>query len=131
MDKVKLGARLEQLWLDAGYSSLGELYKKTGVSVATWSRIKYGEQFPSVETLKKLAEILPMSHCELLKLAGYITDDSCYRQDGGNAVLSLEEQHLIHKYRQLDARGQDVVHAVLDNQYMQAKKTSFMGKRII
>lgn len=70
-----IGTELENLWLKAGYTSLGQLCKATGVTVATLSRIKNNIQKPSAETLKKLAPALKQEHTFLLKLAGYIEND--------------------------------------------------------
>jgi|GEM_PF-406475 len=71
---MDIGKTLEELWTRAGFSSLGELQKSSGVTVATLSRIKNNVQKPQPETLKKLAPALGVDYMELLKIAGYISD---------------------------------------------------------
>lgn len=71
-----IGKTIEGIWLNAGYKTLGELHKATGVTVATLSRIRSNIQKPSPDTLKKLAPALGMDHMDLLKIAGYISSDN-------------------------------------------------------
>lgn len=47
----------------------------SGVSVAHIGRIERGERFPSARILRKLANPLDFSEVELLKLAGFMSQD--------------------------------------------------------
>jgi transcriptional regulator with XRE-family HTH domain len=81
-----IGTILEEMWTKAGYASLGELYRDTGITVATLSRIKNDVQTPSPETLEKLAPALNTTHENLMIIAGYLktpgqaTDDLILRE---------------------------------------------------
>lgn len=55
--------------------TLKEVNAISGVSISHLGRIERGERFPSAHILKKLAEPLGLGEAELLKLAGYMSQD--------------------------------------------------------
>ena len=57
---------------EAGYESLVELYRASGIPGATLSRIINDKQEPMNKTLRTLAPYLKMSHDYLIRLAGYL-----------------------------------------------------------
>lgn len=67
-----IGKILNDLRLKAGFETLGQLHKASGVTTATLSRVINNIQKPTPETLKKLAPCLEVSHEFLLSKAGYI-----------------------------------------------------------
>jgi len=71
----KIGEIIKELRLKAGYESLGELNRVSGISVATLSRIESGVQIPSPKTLKILAPFLSTQHEDLMRAAGYLNPD--------------------------------------------------------
>lgn len=64
MDCEKLGARLSQVRQAAGLSVRG-LSAKSGVSSSTLGYVEQGRQYPSVETLERIARALSVSACWL------------------------------------------------------------------
>lgn len=66
------GKYLMKIRKRAGYESLGQLSKASGVSVATLSRIENNIQRPSPETLEKLAPFLDVPYEQLLSASGYL-----------------------------------------------------------
>ena len=71
-----IGDTLKQLRLKAGYQSLGELYRVSGVQVSTLSRIEACIQRPRPETLEKLAPYLRVSYEYLMGVAGYLQENT-------------------------------------------------------
>ena len=67
-----IGKMLDELRIKAGFETLGQLHKASGVTTATLSRIINNIQKPSTETLKKLAPCLRVKHEFLLEKAGYL-----------------------------------------------------------
>lgn len=67
-----IGKIIKRLRIQAGYDSLGELYRASGVPISTLSRIESDTQKPQPETLKKLAPYLNVSQEELMTAAGYL-----------------------------------------------------------
>ncbi|MEG6521091.1 helix-turn-helix domain-containing protein [Desulfotomaculum sp. 1211_IL3151] len=70
----QIGQLLTELREKAGFDSMGQLYKVSGVSVATLSRIENNIQKPNPETLKKLAPHLRVSLETLMAAAGYLIE---------------------------------------------------------
>lgn len=64
MDCEQLGARLSQARQEAGLSVRG-LAAKCGVSSSTIGYIEQGRQYPTVETLERIARALGVSACWL------------------------------------------------------------------
>jgi len=79
-----IGEKLRKLRLDAGYDSLGELYRASGVPVSTLSRIEANVQKPRPETLEKLAPYLQISYEHLMAIAGYL--DANNKQNSDNSI---------------------------------------------
>jgi transcriptional regulator with XRE-family HTH domain len=71
---LTIGQKISKLIDQAGYASLGQLYRDSAVSVATLSRIVNDIQKPTPATLKKLAPCLSIPYEELLSIAGYLDD---------------------------------------------------------
>lgn len=64
MDCEQLGARLSQARQEAGLS-VRALSAKCGVSSSTVGYIEQGRQYPTVETLERIARALGVSACWL------------------------------------------------------------------
>lgn len=78
----------------AGYSTLGDLYRASRVTVSTLSRIEAGIQMPMPATLKKLAPFLGVSYEHLLITAGYLpSSGQMVVQDssGDHGVLDIDQ----------------------------------------
>ncbi|WP_406676397.1 helix-turn-helix domain-containing protein [Moorella sp. ACPs] len=96
-----IGEKIKKLRLKAGYETLGDLYRASGVSVATLSRIEAGVQIPSPTTLKKLAPHLGVTVEYLMTVAGYLPEDEkqakpidtreWYNRDDPPSNIELEE----------------------------------------
>ncbi|HHW43804.1 MAG TPA: helix-turn-helix transcriptional regulator [Desulfotomaculum sp.] len=69
-----MGEKIRELRIRAGYETLGELHRASGVTVATLSRIESGVQIPSPKTLNRLAPFLKVSVEDLLAAAGYLPE---------------------------------------------------------
>ena len=67
-----IGKIIKKLRTQAGYESLGELHRDSGVPISTLSRIESGIQKPQPETLKKLAPYLNVLQEELMAAAGHL-----------------------------------------------------------
>ena len=79
-----------------------DLAQKSGIAVATISKLERGEHKPSVKTIKKLAKALGKQEEELLKLAGLETSAS--RKVGVRIPRDLYEKVLPYaKAHKLDA----------------------------
>ena len=70
-----IGELIKKSRLEAGYETLGDLHRASGVPVATLSRIESGTQVPSPPTLEKLAPFIRVGHKELLIAAGYLKEE--------------------------------------------------------
>lgn len=84
-----IGRLIKRLRLQAGYESLGELYRASGVQVSTLSRIESGSQIPQPDTLKKLAPYLHASVEQLMIAAGHLPGNNKAIQNKNN---DLEQQ---------------------------------------
>ena len=60
--------------------TLRQLSSKSGVSVSHLGRTERGERFPSARILRKLAKPLGFAETELLKLAGFMSQDDSDRR---------------------------------------------------
>lgn len=69
-----IGKVISDLRIRAGYETLGQLSRDTGITVATLSRIENGIQRPSPDTLSKLAPYLRVKVEYLMAEAGYLPD---------------------------------------------------------
>lgn len=72
MSPEEIGAILKELRKRAGYESLGQLGKDSGVTVATLSRVESGVHRPTPDTLKKLAPFLRVTPEYLMQAAGFL-----------------------------------------------------------
>ncbi len=69
-----IGKIIKHLRIQAGYKSLGELHRESGVPISTLSRIESGIQKPQPETLTRLAPYLNVSQEKLMAAAGYLDE---------------------------------------------------------
>jgi len=72
--KETFGQMIKRLRFAAGYKSLGELYRSSGIPSSTLSRIENDNQRPMPDTLQKLAPYLNVSYEKLMRDAGYLPD---------------------------------------------------------
>lgn len=84
-----IGRLIKRLRLQAGYESLGELYRASGVQVSTLSRIESGSQIPQPDTLKKLAPYLHASVEQLMIAAGHLPGNNKAIQNSSFITLNL------------------------------------------
>lgn len=77
----------------------------SGISRSYLSRIERGERFPSGRILQKLAKPLGFSEVEILKLAGFISeDDSDARLEMFKREIKREIAHaLLSVYKRIDS----------------------------
>ncbi|MEI6287556.1 MAG: XRE family transcriptional regulator [Bacillota bacterium] len=72
-----IGRKIKELRLAAGIKSLRQLSIKSGVTIATLSRIESGKhRQPSADTLRKLAPHLNIEQEHLLELAGLVIKET-------------------------------------------------------
>ncbi|MBA7693799.1 hypothetical protein ES703_102388 [subsurface metagenome] len=72
---ANLGEELKER-REARNLSLRQLSRMTGVHITTLSHYERGERFPSGRILWRLAEPLGFTEIELLKLAGFLSQDA-------------------------------------------------------
>lgn len=87
-----IGKELADLRAIAGYESLSDLSRASGVTVATLSRIENDIQKPSPSTLEKLANPLNVSHDYLMELAGYISSSDTETSYLRRRIAELSEE---------------------------------------
>ncbi|GAB6181717.1 hypothetical protein JCM14036_30360 [Desulfotomaculum defluvii] len=108
-----IGKLLTELREKAGFESLGQLYKATGVSSATLSRLENNIQKPTPDTLKKLAPHLKVTYEELMSAAGYISEsnriDLVYALTDKNTELIAAGKLLNQEQRLVVAKALDTV----------------------
>lgn len=95
----KFGQYLKTLRTSKGYSQR-KLSMLTGISNSTISRLESGQNDPDIETLKKLASPLGVSHHDLMKAAGYIKStehDSSNAQSNKTSKLTRRDEREIEK----------------------------------
>lgn len=85
--------------------TLRQLEATSGVSASHLARIEMGKRFPSGRILGKLAGPLGFTQIELLKLAGYMSqDDSDARIDRLKAGIKREiTDTLVNLYKKIDS----------------------------
>jgi transcriptional regulator with XRE-family HTH domain len=72
MFEYGVGTYIKSLRKSSECKTLKEIENKTGISVASMSRIENGKQWPQPETLKKLAPYLKVPYTDLLVVCGYM-----------------------------------------------------------
>lgn len=85
---------IRRLRVKAGYSTLGDLYRVSRVTVSTLSRIEAGIQNPSPATLKKLAPFLGVAYEHLMTVAGYLPSQGqavAKDEKGSQVVLDIDQ----------------------------------------
>jgi len=111
VDPKSFGRFLRQLRENKDYS-INQLALYSGISAAHISRLERGlRPIPSPDTIRKLAKPLGITYEELMKAAGYLSDDiiteAAHRSDNfmedlpPDARKSLEEfkEYLLRKYK--------------------------------
>ena len=89
-----LSEKIKNLRVKAGYDTLGGLYRASGVTVSTLSRIEAGIQRPTPATLRKLAPCLGVSYEYLMVSAGYLPPPGkavVREEQGGHGTIDIDE----------------------------------------
>jgi transcriptional regulator with XRE-family HTH domain len=93
---LTIGKDVSRLIEQAGYESLGQLYRDSTVSVATLSRIVNDIQKPTPATLKKLAPCLNVPYEELLSIAGYLDNHLDHKVSESQSPYKIpKSKHLV------------------------------------
>jgi SOS-response transcriptional repressor LexA len=94
-DEKKFGEKLRELRQTKGFK-IRELENLSGVSNAYLSQLENGKRGkPSPEIIKKLAPHLGVTYTELMRMAGYITEDL---NDEALELLKLEDIEEVFNY---------------------------------
>jgi transcriptional regulator with XRE-family HTH domain len=98
-EENKFGSYLQQIRKAKGLG-VNQLAQYSGVSAPQISRIESGKRTsPKPDTIAKLANALKVPYEELMKVAGYLEQDSVDKKDNDENYNSLSEiNKLIKKY---------------------------------
>lgn len=123
----EIGKTIDKLRLEAGYESLGQLHKASGVTIATLSRIINNIQKPGPATLKKLAPCLGVSHEFLLNIAGHIESNSQFTQSTNektpkDLINFLEQSEVLFDGILLTKEDKEKIKAALEIIFWDAKQ---------
>lgn len=99
--------RLKESRIKAGLTQ-EQLAEKLGVAKSTLSGYESGNREPTVATIAKVLDILSID-------ANYLYQDET--KSLTELVVSLDEQSLLKKYRDLDDHGKEIVDVVLEKEY--------------
>lgn len=93
---MDFGEELEKILVSRGWG-VNQLAMKSGVSAPSISRYISGTRHPKPNTIKKLADALRYPYKDLMKLAGYLEDDSDQADtenynDASKTIKLIEEQ---------------------------------------
>lgn len=99
--------RLKESRIKAGLTQ-EQLAEKLGIAKSTLSGYESGNREPTVATIAKALDILNID-------ANYLYQDET--KSLTELVVSLDEQSLLKKYRDLDDHGRDMVDIVLEKEY--------------
>jgi SOS-response transcriptional repressor LexA len=120
-DEKKFGERLKELRKNKGLK-IRELESLSGVSNAYLSQLENGKRGkPSPEIIKKLAPHIGVTYTELMKLAGYITEDI---NQEALELLKLEDIEEVFEY----AFEQFFNGISNDGEVLKEFRESFIGK---
>lgn len=105
---MSVGSRIKEL-RESKNISRSELANLLGVTVGSISNYENEVSSPKESILFKIMEVL---HCD----ANYLFQDAVNMPTMKNNV-SIEEHHIVEKYRILDTHGKEMVDFTLDKEY--------------
>lgn len=102
------GTLIQELRLKAGYESLGELSRVSGVTSSTLSRIENNKQNPTPATLKKLAPHLKVKYEDLMSAAGYLPESNPDRGTNPDEIREAikDDPELLEFWKQVERRDE-------------------------